>query len=194
LEEQINHTVAFPYQSVDASEAEQLARSLQVYRGDLLEGAYDDWALRERERIKDIYLNGLSYLMHYEKYHGGYEKGLLYGGQILQVDPLREEIHRDMIRLYMANEQRAMAVRQYEICCEILKDELNIAPMEETKRLYTQIVSDAEPAASLHAKNDLMSIKEIINKLAQAAQTAEQLQDQLYKAIGSIRAHTDNKR
>jgi DNA-binding transcriptional activator of the SARP family len=193
LEEQIHHTLAWPYHSAEAGEVKKLENSMQVYRGDLLEGCYDDWALRERERIRDLYLNGLAYLMHYEKYHGSYEKGLVYGGQILKMDPLREEIHRDMIRLYIANGQRALAVRQYETCCEILRNELKIEPMEETKRLYTQIVSDAVPAASFNSKNDLMSIQEILNKLAQAAQTAEQLQDQLYKAIGSIKARRDNK-
>jgi DNA-binding SARP family transcriptional activator len=188
LEEHINHTLAYPYQTVDATKAEKLAKSLQVYRGDLLEGSYDDWALRERERIKDLYLHGLSYLMHYEKYHGAYEKGLLYGGQILQVDPLREEIHRDMIRLYLANGQRAMAVRQYEICCDILKNELQIEPMKETKRLFLQAVSDNESSNSSNPDPDPMSIQEILHKLAQAAEIAEQLQDQLYEAIGSLKA------
>jgi DNA-binding SARP family transcriptional activator len=193
LEQQINHTVAFPYQSVAPKQAETLANSMQLYRGDLLEGSYEDWALQERERIRDLYLNALSYLMHYEKYHGCYEKGLVYGRQILKMDPLREEIHRDMIRLYLANGQRAMAVRQYETCSEILRHQLKIEPMEETKRLYTQIVYDSEPPTSLNSKNDLMSIQEILNKLAQAVQTAEQLQDQLLKAIGSIKAYKDRR-
>jgi DNA-binding SARP family transcriptional activator len=191
LEEQINYTLAFPYQTVEAGEVKKLENSMQVYRGDLLEGSYDDWALRERERIRELYLNGLSYLLHYEKYHGLYEKGMVYGGKILQLDPLREEIHRDMIRLYVANGQRAMAVRQYETCCAILQDELQIEPMKETRRLYSQMVSDVEPAASPPAKGDPMGIQQLLQKLAQAAQTAEQLQDELYKAIGSIKAHTD---
>jgi DNA-binding SARP family transcriptional activator len=192
LEEEINHTLAFPYQSVEESEVEKLASILQLYRGDLLEGFYDDWVLLERERLRALYLNSLAYLMHYEKYHGAYENGLVYGQQILQLDPLREEIQREMIRLYVVNGQRAMAVRQYETCCEVLKNELGIEPMKETKALYTRIVSDIDPHSVAYSHSDAMSLQQILRGLAQAAQTAEQLQDQLYKAIGSIKSQNND--
>jgi DNA-binding SARP family transcriptional activator len=192
LEEVINHALATPYQSVEQREVEELVSILQLYRGDLLEGFYDDWILRERERLRALYLNSLAYIMHYEKYHGSYENGLVYGQQILQLDPLREEIQREMIRLYVANGQRAKAVRQYETCCEILKNELGIEPMKETKALYTRIVSDIEPHSVGYSHNDATSLQQILRGLAQAAQTAEQLQDQLYKAIGSIKSQNND--
>ena len=39
---------------------EQIEQVLTLYRGELLEGMYDDWALRERERFRSLHLNCLT--------------------------------------------------------------------------------------------------------------------------------------
>jgi DNA-binding SARP family transcriptional activator len=111
----------------------------------LLEGFYEDWALRERERLRGLYLDSLTYLMGYYRQHGAFEESLTYGQQILQVDPLREEIHRELMHLYLTNGQRALAVRQYETCCQILGAGLDLRPMAETQALLTQFVSRGGP-------------------------------------------------
>jgi DNA-binding SARP family transcriptional activator len=189
FEKQINKTLASSYQAVEAHEVEKLVKVLQLYEGELMESFYEDWALRERERLRTLYLNCMAFLLQYEKYHGSYERGLDYGRKILELDPLREEIQREMMRLFMASGQSALAVRQYETCCEILKNELGIKPMEETSALYTQIISGVEPNHFAFSKIDQISLQEIHHKLHQAAQTVEQLRNQLYNAIGSINAY-----
>ncbi|WP_410967542.1 AfsR/SARP family transcriptional regulator, partial [Salmonella sp. SAL4456] len=50
--------------------------------------------------------------------------------------------------------QRAAALAQYETCCRVLQEELDVEPSEETKALYEQIrtgrifAGQPEPAAS----------------------------------------------
>lgn len=130
--------------ALESRDVPELEQALQFYTGDLLAGFYDDWVLRERERLRALHLHGLARLMQYHGCQHNYEKSLVYGQQILDCDPLREEIHRDMMRLYLTSGQRALAARQYELCAQVLSAELGIPPMEETQRLYTEIVGGAD--------------------------------------------------
>ena len=193
FEEQIKKILTTPVEAVDERKVEKLSDVLQLYRGELLEGHYDDWVLRERERLRSLHLNCLAYLMRYEKFHGAYEKGLAYGRQILELDPLREEVHRELMRLYMENEQRPLAVRQYKACCEILKEELNIEPMAETQALYTQIVLAVEPPQAGHRRRSQDQLEETLQDLQLAARAAEQVHIRLAQAIGSIEALMSGK-
>ena len=111
------------------------------YTGDLLEGFYDDWALRERERLRILYLDSLGSLLRHYFETGESEKALRCGHQILALDPLREDIHREVIRLHVRCGQRALALRQYECCRAALKEELGVEPMEETRALCAGLLT-----------------------------------------------------
>lgn len=139
FENQLKTCLAKPYRSLNMKEVSQLEGALNLYKGELLEGIYDDWALHERERLRSLFVNGQIHLLRHYRHHKAWEKGLTCGKNVLSLDPLREEIHREMMRLYFGNGQRALALRQYEKCHEILASELDVLPMEETQILYAQI-------------------------------------------------------
>lgn len=139
FEEGVSTVIKHPHTETGADQIEKLQRALGHYTADLLEGVYEDWALSERERLRLLYLNGLSFLMNYHCHQHEYREAIACGQQILQHDPLREEIHRDLMRLYLLNGDRALAVRQYVICQDMLAEDLNILPMEETQALYHEI-------------------------------------------------------
>lgn len=122
-------------EALTAEGARRVERALALYTGPLLEGVYHDWALRERERLRSLYLETLSRIMQHHARHGDLQRAISSGEQILRLDPLREEVHRDLIRLHLAGGQRALALRQYEACREELRRELEITPMEETEAL-----------------------------------------------------------
>lgn len=132
--------LAKPYQDLATGEVRQLEKVSKLYSGDLLEGFYDDWALTERERLRSLYVKSQAHLLGYYSQKAGYDKALTCGHRILNLDPLREEIHREMMRLYMVSGRRAQAVRQYEKCCKILEAELGVPPMEETRALCAQVI------------------------------------------------------
>jgi DNA-binding SARP family transcriptional activator len=121
--------------------------ALDRYAGDLLEGMDDDWILPERERLRCAYINALACQMHNLKVRGRYEAALACGRRILAREPLRESIHREMMRLYVDNGERAEALRHYSRCAEILRRELAIAPMPETRALYDDLRGQQPPAA-----------------------------------------------
>lgn len=141
-----NRLLMIPPPAMQPAHVEELTNTLTLYTGDLLEGFYDEWALRERERIYQRYLKCLVQLMNYYQSQFCYEKSIFYGQKILHLDPLREEIHREIMRLYQTTGHRSLALRQYQICCEALDTELAIGPMEETQALYQQIVAGVIPS------------------------------------------------
>jgi DNA-binding SARP family transcriptional activator len=128
--------------TLDAPCAETLQRAVDLYRGDLLEGWYQDWCLYERERLQHMYLAMLDKLMGYCEAHGQYEAGLAYGTQILRYDRARERTHRLLMRLHYLNQDRTAALRQFKRCVAALREELDVEPARRTIALCQQIRSD----------------------------------------------------
>lgn len=58
---------------------------IQMYRGDLLEGLYDDWLLPAREHLRELYLQTLEELMHMLKYAQHYGQTLEVGHRLLRL-------------------------------------------------------------------------------------------------------------
>lgn len=134
-----------PLETMTSEQTASLENAVNLYTGDLLEDCYGDWAIQERERLHLLYLRCLARLMRFYRRHGRYEECVTSGKQILQTDPLREQIHRELILLYMENGQRGLAIHQYEMCHKTLKRELGIEPMAETKMLYQQLMEQKRP-------------------------------------------------
>ena len=78
-----------------------LNRIIELYKGDLLEGLFIDWVLTERERLRLIYLSCLAELMDFYHSQNAPEKAMEYAQKILTVDPLREDIHREVMQFYL---------------------------------------------------------------------------------------------
>jgi tetratricopeptide (TPR) repeat protein len=143
-----------PGQALTSEQASQLDEAVKHYNGDLLEDIYEDWCLYERERLRRLYLNTLSKLMIYHQTNGSLERSLGYGHRILALDPTSEKIHRRIMRLYWRLDARDKALAQYERCVQLLRDELGVAPMDETKRLYEWMVHNDYDPFSLPIKHD----------------------------------------
>lgn len=144
FENRVTTALDLPYASLHVNQVRQLEDALNIYGGELLEGFYDDWALRERERLRLLFVKGQSHLLHYFHHQGAWDQGLSCARKIIDLDPLREEIHRKMMRLYFENGERTQALRQYQKCREILASELGVAPMEETQQLYRRILESKQ--------------------------------------------------
>jgi hypothetical protein len=92
---------------------------------------------------------------------GDYEQAIPHVHRWLELDPLHEPAHRELIRLYAWNGDRGGALEQYRECVRTLSQELGVAPVEETATLYDQVSegtltppseADAPPALPTPAK------------------------------------------
>jgi DNA-binding SARP family transcriptional activator len=119
-----------------------LQAAVDIYRGELYDGMYADWCLVERERLARLYLRTMGQLMACLIGRQAFAEAVTLGREILQRDPLREEVHRAIMHCYWQMGQRAQAVQQFQVCARLLRDELQVLPMRETIALYSQIVAD----------------------------------------------------
>lgn len=121
-------------------EVRALEAAVGLYGGEALEGLYDDWALRERERLRLLFLDSLAFLVRHHRSHGNHPRVIEWARRLLELDPLREEIHRELMRAYAASGQRACALRQFDVCRAALAAELDIEPMAETCAVQAEIL------------------------------------------------------
>ncbi len=128
-----------PGRDLSPVQAKGLQSAVDLYRGDLMEGHYDDWCLVERERLAGLHLQALGKLMSYHRHRGEVAQAITYGQRILAIDPLYEHVHRELMRLHYEAGNRAAALRQYDQCRALLAAELGIQPMPETTQLYQDI-------------------------------------------------------
>jgi predicted ATPase/DNA-binding SARP family transcriptional activator len=119
-----------------AATLDSLQEAVNLYRGDLLPGCYDDWLMPERDRLRAEFCTALERLMVSLEKLGDYRAAVRYGERLLRADPLREETYRELIRLYGLSGDRAGTVRVYQVCAKILKRDLDVEPSPETRAVY----------------------------------------------------------
>src|SRR2546426_11432 len=122
-----------------AERVQHLAAAVELYRGELLPGFYEDWVLREREWLAERCFQALDQLMALLEQEGEVERALEYAHWAVSADPLREEAHRGLIRLLAAAGQPAAALRHYHRLQEILKQELGAQPDAATRAVVREI-------------------------------------------------------
>lgn len=118
-------------------------QAVTLYQADLLTDCYDDWCIVERERLVRLHMRALGQLVEHYAQQNEHDAAIDYALRILAYDPLREEVHRDLINLYLSTQRTADALRQYRTCEDIIHRELGIAPMPETQALLPLILSSS---------------------------------------------------
>jgi predicted ATPase/DNA-binding SARP family transcriptional activator len=117
-----------------------------LYRGDLLAGLvvserpFEEWLMAERIRLHELAIQGLARLFAYQQKAGDHKAAVQTGLRLLALDALQEPVHRAVMSLYAGLGRRQAALRQYQLCIDALKRELNEQPEAETTHLYQQIL------------------------------------------------------
>jgi DNA-binding SARP family transcriptional activator/predicted ATPase len=130
-------------QPADHQSIHQLEKAVALYGGGFLEGfslpgcsAFEEWMLFEGARMQRLSLGRLSDC--YEK-QDNVQRALEHTWRQVELEPWREEAHRQVMRLLALGGQRGAALAQYETCRRILVEELGVEPGAETTQLYEQI-------------------------------------------------------
>ncbi|HEX9370707.1 MAG TPA: BTAD domain-containing putative transcriptional regulator [Roseiflexaceae bacterium] len=131
-----------------ADDVEPIRAAVELYRGDLLEDCYDDWALYERERRREQYMSALHRLLAHDQARQAYDRALQSALRLAQADPLREEVHRALMRLYHLLGRTEDALCAFEQCRAALLEELGVEPEAETLSLYEELAALQQRRAS----------------------------------------------
>ena len=123
-----------------------LEEAAALYRGDFLASvavadspAFEEWATLKREWLRREVLLALYALADHYRQRGDYETAHRYARRQVALDSLREEAHRQLMRIYAEAGQQVDALRQYQVCADLLETELGLSPATETIALYEQI-------------------------------------------------------
>lgn len=192
FEENVRYGLLRPLAAMGLDEIAALETAAQLYCGDLAESIYSNWILSPREHLRSLYLKTLSRLMEYYERQKLYERSIAYGRQIIVMDPLREEVHRMLMRLHYQDGQRGEAIRQYETCRRLLAQELHVRPMAETDSLFECIVASQELEATpldSHEPGELSGVNQRLDTLINGL---EELREQVQQMLRAVQALTNH--
>ncbi len=133
-------------ETADQNASIALAEAAELYQGDFLAGfflkespEFEHWLFYEQERLREMAVQTLRRLIDDHLKAGAYRLGIRYARRLLEIDPLFEEAHRKLMRLYALSGRRTRALAQYEEYRALLRFELGVEPLEETTALYHAI-------------------------------------------------------
>lgn len=120
-------------------------QALDLFQGEYLpDTLYCDWASAERERLTALYLSGATQLARLLLADGATMESLLWSQRVIALDACWEEAYRLIMRGHWQNGNRPLALRTYEQCRATLEQELAIAPMAETTKLWQKMARGEE--------------------------------------------------
>lgn len=170
---------------------EQLAAAVDLYRGDLLDGLYDEWILPLRARVEARYEAVLTELAQLYKSQGQYEQSLVCTQRLLLLDPLHEQRHAEIMRLCHLLGRTNEALQQYDELRQRLDDEFAAEPTPQTRSLYQQILrqsTTAEPTApptTVALANTESSISLLVGRSQEREQIIGALEESL-RGVGTM--------
>ncbi len=168
-----------PVESLAAGEAEGLAAAAASYTGSLLETAYDDWVVAERDNLSDLYLAVLDLLVQYHGRLGDPARVAQYAAKAVLLEPLREDLHRHVMLAFDRCGRPDLADRQFETFRLALLRELGADPMPETVALHTRITAGHGAARS----GDLAAL---VADLERARRDARELAALVERALDAV--------
>jgi DNA-binding SARP family transcriptional activator len=122
-----------------------LERAARLYRGNLLDGCYAPWVEAPREELRLVHLEVLEALVHHDRLTGRLARALWRGRELLRHDPMVERVHRELMLCHWLRGDRPRAVRCYRRCEAVLRCELELEPMPETRALLQRILDGRPP-------------------------------------------------
>ncbi len=120
----------------DAEEERLLMRAVENYKAPYLQDTDMDWIVQRREQLRQLNAQALISLGRLNKRRKNDELALGYFTRSLRHVPEREDIHREVMSIYMRMGQQDDARMQYQRLCETLQSEYNINPSRETQDLF----------------------------------------------------------
>lgn len=163
---------------VKRGDVRSLEQAVALYRGEFLEGCYADWCLLERESLADQLRLALEGLLRRHESRGELTEAISFAKRLNSYDPLREEMHRALMRLYAALGDRPAALAQYQSCKTILKRELGVEPMPETETLFVKIRQTAPLEDHWQARRD--AVGQVTQHRLDGMRAAKQYLSELY--------------
>jgi predicted ATPase/DNA-binding SARP family transcriptional activator len=143
---------------VDAREFERLVRegrleeAVDLCDGELLPGLDGEWVYEARESHRHRFGDVLERLASDAEAAGSLKDAIRISRRRVELDPLREDAHRELIRRLIAAGEVAAARVAFDGLARRLHAQLHVAPSRETRRLLEAIHAHGGAPASVAAE------------------------------------------
>ncbi|MFC5704079.1 response regulator [Cohnella faecalis] len=115
-------------QAAPETSGEWLPQAEALYAGPFLKGKAYEWATDKARKLERDYIGLLELSAMEHRRHDRLQQSLHYFNEALKLDPLREDLHYEVIALYAALGRMNEAVKQYNALEEWLHRELGMKP------------------------------------------------------------------
>lgn len=115
--------------------------AISLYTGPYLINLYCKWCEEERRRLDVAYMTALRFLAAHYAAAGNYHHAIATCERMLEMDPLLEQVHCDLMRFWHRLGNRAAVEKRYRALTRLLAQELDADPMPETQSLYAELSS-----------------------------------------------------
>jgi DNA-binding SARP family transcriptional activator len=178
-------------------------KAADLFKGNFLDGfsipdssAFEEWLILKREHFDRLAVQVFHRLASDYELSGEHQQAISICERQLEIDPWREETHRQLMRCLYLSGQRNAALAQYETFRKDLADELSVEPEKETRELYRQIYEEKISAAPIlpsflrhsapshEARSRFVSRQVPLNRLQQALKQAMSGQGKLMLVTG----------
>lgn len=133
------------------SDLTMLREAVALYNGPFLSGLdvrdaplFEEWLLRQRNRLEQDVLRGLDRLVEACIAQEVFDEGVGYAHRLLEIEPWREKAHQQLMWLLARSGQHSAALAQFELCRDVLQEELGVEPAPDTLALYETIRDQRE--------------------------------------------------
>jgi DNA-binding SARP family transcriptional activator len=116
--------------------------AVRLYRGDLVECLDLECFAFDRERLSDAYEDALALVAELRLLGGDLDGARDAAEELLARDPLREEAHASLLRVYGRSGTRPQVLRQYRRLTELLERELGVEPLPETVTVFQSALAE----------------------------------------------------
>ncbi|MEO0564100.1 MAG: bacterial transcriptional activator domain-containing protein, partial [Chloroflexota bacterium] len=116
-----------------------LRRAIELYKGPFLQDGPMPWMAARRDEIRSKYAQALIGMGRISQSRDEQMTALGYYVRALKETPEREDIHRDVMNIYIDQQMIDDARAQYKYLTDILDENLGIGPSPESRELFDQI-------------------------------------------------------
>jgi predicted ATPase/DNA-binding SARP family transcriptional activator/tetratricopeptide (TPR) repeat protein len=161
---------------------ERLEQAAAMYQGCFLVDFYlldsqsfEEWCTLIREQLQRRVRENLHLLIAAHSRRNELSQALPYAYRLVELEPLDEDSHRQLLRLLALNGQTNEALAQYKLLEHLLANELGVEPEEEIQALYHQILSETRREQG--TSNLPASLTSFIGREAELAEIKGRLED-----------------
>ena len=135
----------------DQETSGSLIVSVGLYRGELLPGFYDEWAVRERERLEAILAQKMQRLIDRLSEERRWEDLITWAERWISLGGAPEGAYRALMRAHHERGDRSGIAEVYQRCVSTLRRELDVAPSSDTQCLFEELSASSSSRSSAAA-------------------------------------------